>query len=60
VAAAEASYRAALDLAEDETEEGEAFSLLAGFLEDMGRTEELDELLSPATERRPRVDGPSK
>jgi tetratricopeptide (TPR) repeat protein len=49
--AAEASYRRALVLAEDETEREEAFSQLVGLLEDMGRFEELHELLSPSTDK---------
>jgi len=47
---AEAAYRRALILAEDESEGDEAFSQLAGLLEDMGRFEELEELLSPSME----------
>ena len=46
--AAEASYRRAMAIAEDETEQEESFAQLTGLLEDMGRFEELDELLSPS------------
>jgi tetratricopeptide (TPR) repeat protein len=49
-AAAETSYRRAMALAEDETEEEEAFGQLIGLLEDMGRFEEIDALLSPSTD----------
>ena len=44
--AAEASYRRALTLAEDEVEAEEAVNLLAGLLDDMGRNEEADALLA--------------
>jgi tetratricopeptide (TPR) repeat protein len=46
---AEAAYRRALALAEDDTEGEVAFDQLAGLLEDMGRLEDLRELLSPST-----------
>jgi len=55
-AAAEASYRRAMALAEDETEEEEAFNQLIGFLEDMGRFEEIEALLSPSTDVKRPVD----
>jgi tetratricopeptide (TPR) repeat protein len=54
--AAEASYRRAMALAEDGTEEDEALSQLVGLLEDMGRFEEIKALLSPANGDMPRVD----
>jgi hypothetical protein len=54
--AAEASYRGAMALAEDETEEEEAFGQLIALLEDMGRFEEIDALLSPSTDGEPCVD----
>jgi tetratricopeptide (TPR) repeat protein len=55
-AAAEASYRRAMELAEDRIQEDEAFSQLVGLLEDMGRVEEIDALLSRSTDGEPRVD----
>ena len=48
--AAEACYREAMGLAEDQTDEDEAGSQLMGLLEDMGRSEEIDALLPPPTE----------
>jgi uncharacterized protein YchJ len=54
--AAEASYRRALLLAEDESQEEAAISQLTGLLEDMGRVEELEELeelLSPSIDKPP-------
>jgi tetratricopeptide (TPR) repeat protein len=53
---AEAAYRRALILAEDESEHEAAFEQLTGLLEDMGRFEELNELLSPSTEVKPIID----
>jgi uncharacterized protein YecA (UPF0149 family) len=47
--AAEAYYRTAMTLADDETEEDEAFNQLLALLEDMGRFEEMDALLSAPT-----------
>jgi tetratricopeptide (TPR) repeat protein len=49
-AAAEAAYRRGMILAEDGSEEEEAFTLLAGLLDDMGRVEELEALLSSSTD----------
>jgi tetratricopeptide (TPR) repeat protein len=51
--AAEAAYREALLLAEDREEQEEALAQLTGFLEEMGRTDELDELLSPLLDAEP-------
>lgn len=42
--AAEASYRRAITLAEDEDDHEEAINQLAGFLEDAGRADEIDKL----------------
>lgn len=53
-AAAEASYRRAIDLAADESEGEEALTLLVGLLEDLGRLEEADALLSSPTDDAPR------
>jgi uncharacterized protein YchJ len=50
VVAAEASYRRAMTLAEDDTEEDAASVQLVGLLEDMGRLEEVEALLSPPIE----------
>jgi len=50
LAGAEAAYRRALVLAEDDSEQEEAFNLLVGLLQDMGRFEEADALLSPSTD----------
>lgn len=44
-AAAEAAYREAMTLAEDEEEKEEALNQLAGFLEDAGRGDEVEKLL---------------
>lgn len=52
-AAAEASYRRAMILGEDETDQEEATSMLAELLEDMGRFEERDELLSATIDGEP-------
>jgi tetratricopeptide (TPR) repeat protein len=49
-AAAEDSYRRAITLTDDPEEEDEAVAMLSGFLEEMGRADEIDEiydLLSP-------------
>jgi uncharacterized protein YecA (UPF0149 family) len=54
--AAEASYRRAMTLAEDEAEEDAACTQLVGLLEDMGRVEEVEALLSPAIHARAPVD----
>jgi tetratricopeptide (TPR) repeat protein len=56
VVAAEACYRRALVLAEDEIEEAEAFGQLTGLLEDMGRFEELDALMLTPTDDVPSVN----
>jgi tetratricopeptide (TPR) repeat protein len=54
--AAEASYRRAMTLAEDETEEDTARAQLVGLLEDMGRVDEIDALLSPSSDAGEHVD----
>jgi hypothetical protein len=50
-AAAEVSYRRAIELAQDATEREEAVSLLAGFLEDSGRADEIGALAAPVVGR---------
>jgi tetratricopeptide (TPR) repeat protein len=49
IAKAEECYRAAMDLAADESERQEALLRLAGLLEDNGREGELDAFLQPFT-----------
>ncbi len=49
-AEAEAFYRKASTLAEDEDDEEEAFSHLVGFLDDAGRVEEVNALLSRSSQ----------
>lgn len=57
VAAAEAQYRRALSLAEDDSEEEEAFNLLVGLLEDAERFDEVEALMYPSpTAPQPKSD----
>jgi tetratricopeptide (TPR) repeat protein len=51
--AAEASYRRALTLAEDDSEEEETLTQLTGLLEDLGRFEEAEALLVPSEDEPP-------
>ena len=51
--AAEASYRKALALSEDDSEREEAFNLLVGLLEDAGRFEEVEALMYPTAHNPP-------